>query len=58
MDLNFTDLDLLSMFEQGIERGKDKTAIIYQRANGVRENISFNEIDEEAKKLLKKMLKM
>ena len=55
--MNFKDLDILSMFNEAVERGKDKTAIIYQHANGVRENIYFNEIDEEAKKLLKKMKK-
>ena len=55
MELNFKDLDILSMFNEAIERGKDKTAIIYQHGNGQREEFSYNQIADEAKALLKKM---
>lgn len=55
MGLFDNDLELLQMFVDGARRGKDKTAIIFQRANGQRDEFSYNQIEDEAKKLLKKM---
>ena len=40
------------MYEDGIARGKDKTFVIYQRADGRREEISYNDILRESDKLI------
>ena len=55
MGLFDKDLELLQMFNDGVERGKDKTAIIYQKANGDREEFSYNKIKEETNDILKRL---
>ena len=49
------NLYMPNMYKEGIERGKDKTFAIYQRADGVREEYSYNDILFESNNLIKKM---
>ena len=55
--LSFVNLNMLDMYKQGIERGKDNTFAIYQRADGRREEYSFNYIDTKCSALIEKLEK-
>ena len=57
MEVNFTNLNLLDMFADGIKRGKDSTFAIYQKANGSREEYSYNYLSQQTDKLLQTMKK-
>ena len=48
-------LNMLSMYEDAIERGQNKTFATYQRISGVSETYSFNYIKQQSDLLLKKM---
>lgn len=54
-DLNFKNLNMLSMYNEGIERGKDNTFIIFQKYDGTRLNFSYNDIKNESDKLIEKL---
>ena len=43
------------MYADGIARGGEKAFVIYQHANGTREEITYNQIAEESDRLLVKM---
>ena len=49
------DLYMPSMYKAGIERGQDKTFAILQRANGTREEFSYNYINEQTNKLIARL---
>lgn len=53
--LKFENLDMLSMYKDGIKRGKDDTFAIYVRKDGKREKYSYNYIQSEANKLSAKL---
>lgn len=55
MELNFSNLTLLDVFKNGIERGKDSIFAIYQRVDGSRQEFSYNYIAKQADELLIKM---
>ena len=57
MKLNKTNLFMPDMYKEGIERGQNKTFVIYQRANGDREEFSYNQILKESDKLIEKLKK-
>ena len=48
-------LNMPDMYKDGIERGKDNTFAIYQRADGSREEYSYNDILNETNLLIEKM---
>lgn len=55
MELNFNNLTLLDVFKDGIERGKDSVFAIYQKADGNRQEFSYNYIASQADNLLIRM---
>ena len=55
MELNFSNLSLLDVFKDGIERGKDSTFAIYQKTDGTRQEFSYNYIASQADNLLIRM---
>ena len=55
MELNFSNLTLLDVFKDGIERGKDSIFAIYQRVDGTRQEYSYNYVAKQADNLLKRM---
>ena len=50
-------LEMLQMFEEGFERGGDKAFALYQRADGTREEVSYNTIKKEGLSLAEKLKK-
>ena len=58
MDILFNKkLYMPAMYEDAIARGQDKTFAIYQRANGIREEYSFNYINNQSDLLLERLKK-
>lgn len=57
MNLFNKDLYMLDMYEDAIKRGKDSTFAIFQRANGSREEYSFNYISKQTDYLIDVMKK-
>lgn len=55
--MNIDNLDLLQMYEEGIENGKDKTFAVYQRVDGRRENYTYDFVVKESNKLIEKLEK-
>lgn len=49
------NLNMPNMYKEGIERGKDNVFAIYQRADGTRENYTYNNILQETDNLIEKM---
>ena len=48
-------LHMPDMFQQGLERGGEKTFAIYQHADGSREEVSYAEIQEASDRLVEKL---
>ncbi len=48
-------LHMPAMYKDAIERGQDKTFVIYQRFDGKREEFSYNYINQQADKLIDKL---
>ena len=54
--LNFTDLYMPDMYKEAIDRYKDNTFALFQKADGTREEYSFNYIKQQSDFLITKLI--